>query len=369
MRIAHLMSGRLNPSSANGVDKMVVGLAGQLVARGHEVRVFGISKKDPVDTEPVESVTLNDLPWGVAREISAFRPDIVHVHSVFVPALDIIELGLHRSGIPYCVTPHGALSPAVMSANRLRKAAYLELVALPTLNRACFVHALTAAEAERAETLGVRTTIATVGNGIDPPPRADDLPGVAELVPQLGDSPFILFLGRLEPDQKGLDVLLSAFRDNEAAMVPLRLVLVGAAHPSWRRVVERFSDLIASGRVVVLPPLLGPERFSLLHACSGFIHPSRWEGMAFSVLEAASCGRPLILSEAADPGGVFARAGSAIVCAPDEVGVADALIRFSEADSSSLARMGASASRTCRDRFGWRSVCDAIESAYEACNG
>ena len=48
MRIAHVLLGRCNPDSANGVDKTVYHLARHQAALGAEVAVFSLTAKEPL---------------------------------------------------------------------------------------------------------------------------------------------------------------------------------------------------------------------------------------------------------------------------------------------------------------------------------
>jgi len=48
MRIAHVLLGRCNPDSANGVDKTVYYLAHHQASLGSQVAVFSLTVKEPI---------------------------------------------------------------------------------------------------------------------------------------------------------------------------------------------------------------------------------------------------------------------------------------------------------------------------------
>ena len=92
MRIAHLSLGRCNPDSANGVDQVVYHLSRSLAALGVTVAVFQLTSKRPIPIPGVEvrCYAPARLPFGVPRglrtDLGRWRPDLVHLHSVFAPA-------------------------------------------------------------------------------------------------------------------------------------------------------------------------------------------------------------------------------------------------------------------------------------------
>jgi Glycosyltransferase len=172
-----------------------------------------------------------------------------------------------------------------------------------------------------------------------------------------------LFLGRLDPGQKGLDLLLEGFA--LSGLSHARLVLVG---PDWRG-SERALQTLAS-QLAIAPSVqftgaaFGQRKIDLLAGADVFVHPSRWEGLSFSVLEAAGLGKPCLLTAAADPGGKLGSAGAAVIVPPTADGIAAGLRTFAGMDPTALNEMGRRGRRVAEEEFAWPPVARRIVDAY-----
>src|SRR5919106_1757782 len=252
LRIAHFSLGRVNPEAADGIDKTIFYLSRAQAELGHCVRVFSITNKPPIPIRGVAVSTyesmkpsrllftrrLQDLfcwrsPWNLSSRLIAdvldWRPDLLHFHGVHIPQHCVLGARMQRAAVPYCVSIHGMLTEAAQRRHRAIKA----IVALwerPFLQRAAFVHALNDSEAHALRASGAAEHVVVAPNGIEPADLRlpDDGSGS---VGSTADEPLtFLFLGRLDPEQKGLDLLLEGW--SQAALgAPATLMLVG---PSWR---------------------------------------------------------------------------------------------------------------------------------------
>ena len=111
------------------------------------------------------------------------------------------------------------------------------------------------------------------------------------------DTPFILYVGTLEP-RKNLETLLRAFariKDHH----PHQLVLVGGMGWNMGHLWPLINELELSDRVS-LPGYL-PTRQDLVSAYSAaelFVLPSHYEGFGLPLVEGMACGCPAIASDA-----------------------------------------------------------------------
>ena len=190
LRIAHVANEPFRPESANGVQQMVYCLARAQSELGQAVAVF--SREDGIAsagkrrrrqrharrhrcTRSARSgigccPAIVNRPWP--RMLSLGQPDIVHFHSVHIPRNVALAAHLVRSGIPYCVTRHGALFPPALQRRRLKKALFSLLFERRYLNEARFLHAVSPDEIEAIRRFGLCVRWSSCRMEFHPTPRA-----------------------------------------------------------------------------------------------------------------------------------------------------------------------------------------------------
>lgn len=388
LRIAHFVIGRCNPDSANGLDKAVWQLSRAQAELGHPVSVFSLTPKEVLPIPGVDvsnyapvrwlaSVrgrpsSLRDgllpaaLPRSLIQDLTAWRPDILHLHFVHVPQNILLARAATRRRIPYCVTIHGGLSGPARRRHALRKAVFNALFERRYLDEAAFVLAISAEDEDGARRYGVTNTVVVVPNGFDAEslPTRPDRSVLASEFPALAGKRVFLFLGRLDYQQKGLDLLLRAFADGASA--DAALVLVG---PDWRgheAKLRSLCDRLGLGsRVMFAGAAFGRRKYELLAGADVFVHPSRWEaGVPFSVMEAAALGTPCLVTPASDPNAVFERYRAGLRVRPEAPELAGAIADLARAPAAGLAEMGGNAAALVRAEFAWPIIARTIIESY-----
>lgn len=151
---------------------------------------------------------------------------------------------------------------------------------------------------------------------------------------------YILFLGRLEINQKGLDLLLAAF----AAISKdfgYKLIIAGAgAKKEEQNLKQMIADLHLSKKVVLTGRVEGNVKESLFKKASFVVIPSRFETFSTVALESMAHGLPII-SFGID-GLSWIPKGSSIKVKPfDSIALARAIKTLSE-DATLRKRIGTS---------------------------
>jgi glycosyltransferase involved in cell wall biosynthesis len=102
------------------------------------------------------------------------------------------------------------------------------------------------------------------------------------------------FCGGIESGPKGHDILLRSFE--QAFPGQSKTVLVSVGDGPLRGEIQALADALGIGSRV---RLLGeqPEPWLALAAADIFSFPSRWEGMPNALVEAASCGLPVVATD------------------------------------------------------------------------
>jgi poly(glycerol-phosphate) alpha-glucosyltransferase len=369
VRIAHVLAGSPGPEVANGVRKHVYFMVRAQAALGLEPAVLCLTDEQVPDIPRVLARGFRPaplpfaVPHALLAELEAWRPEVLHLHQPYFPPHVTLARWARRSRIPYVVTPHGALSPGEIRQRWHLKRPYKYLFELPTLNGAAFVQAVGAAE--ELEGYGVTAPVVLAPCGIDlsAVPRDLDRRVLAARYPMLRDKRVFLFLGRLDPAQKGLDLLLRAFAS--AGLGEAALVLAGPDFRGGRRRLERLvAALRPRAPVLLLGPEYGRARLDLVAGADVFVHTSRWEGMPIAVLEAAAMAIPCFLTPPADPLGRLSRSGGAVSVEPEIGAIAEGLRRLREASAADLRRMGERAREVVASEFQWQRSARVLADAY-----
>jgi len=122
-------------------------------------------------------------------------------------------------------------------------------------------------------------SVMVIPNGVDVPaeePREDTGP--------------ILFLGRIDVRQKGLDLLLTAV----AAEPDLRLDIAGSGTAAEVKRLHALVPPSAADRVRLLGRVEGERKAALLRDCRFAVVPSRYETFCLTALEALAYGKPVV---------------------------------------------------------------------------
>ena len=385
LRIAHFM-GECAPDSANGVERSVWALSRAQAALGHTVALFVLqhaAARPHAVRAPAAGMRAFTFAAGAIRlaagrgvppslvdELQQWRPSIVHFHSLHVPENIALGAKLRAAGIPYAVTVHGALAPAARRRGRLRKRLLHTLCERAYLDGAAVIHALTEDEKQAIHGCGVRGPVFVAPNGVDtlPPPLSAGGRAIEEIFPQIKGRRVFLFVGRLDPEHKGLDLLIDGF-----ARAGLRNAVLILAGPDWRgsraALMREVTRRGLEDAVLFAGPVFGDAKLALLAGCDVFVHTSRWEGVSMAVLEAAVAARPCLVTAAADPAGALARHGGALVADPDAASIARTLRQFHDMDPRQLRELGARARGIVEATFSWPAVAAQVVDGYRVLRG
>ncbi len=371
MRIAHFLMGRCNPDSANGVEKTVYNLTSHLARLDNDVALFSLTAKPPIPIPRVEVMTYPParfpflLPHRLLDDLRQWKPHIVHMHSVYSPWNVSLAAWLVRNHIPYAITPHGGLSPYVSRRRWYLKMPYKWLFERPCQTQAVFVHAVSQHEAEDIQGYGVHSPIEVIPNGFDTSQLPADLDRwlLRSRFPQTEGKRILAFLGRLDPDIKGLDLFLAAFAITNTEHTCA--VLIG---PDWqggrRRLEALCKELGITDRVFFAGPAHGNEKYHLLSGADVFFHTSRTEGLPLAVLEACAIGLPCLVTPVADPNNKLAEYQAGFIARPTPSDIAQSLNTLLSLDQSELRVLGQHAQKMIALEFSWETIAKNVLEAY-----
>ena len=177
------------------------------------------------------------------------------------------------------------------------------------------------------------------------------------VLPELTPSPggdHILFLGRIDVKQKGLDLLLDA---HAAAPNALPLVIAGSGTAAQEQLLR--SLLLGNDRVRLVGHATGVEKEALLRGCAFVVMPSRFETFGLSALEGMAYGKPVVAFDLPQIDWIVG--DCAVRVPPLDVGALAAAMERLSLDLPYRAALGARARATAQG-YDW----DDIVGQYQA---
>lgn len=308
-----LVNHLLDPVSGGGTAERTLQMARFLCADGVECTLLALDIGDAALRERLSllgGVRVVTVPCLFRR---FFVPQLGYAKlKALVGDADVIYLSGHWTilnalvfqaclwlGKPYLFCPAGALKP--FGRSRVLKWLYAKFVGRRLVRSADACIAITESEISEFAECGVQPDrVIVIPNGIDPGEYvlADEASEVTNFRSRLGigESRFILFLGRLNPI-KGPDLLVEAFSYLAPSLPDVHLVLAGPDSGMQAFLEERVAALDLRERVHFLGHVSGCVKVAALHAASLLAIPSRREAMSIVVLEGGMCGCPVVFTD------------------------------------------------------------------------
>lgn len=359
--------------NAGGVAHAVRSLGRRLVCNGAQVTVFAGLDEYSAEDAPLWSPmglhlgrVTGPAAWGfqpgLGKAISAFDPDIVHLHGLWMyPSL----AARHGAGDlrPRVISPHGMLDPWALRNSAWKKRIAAFAFERRNLQGAACIHALCAAERDAIRSYGITSPIAVIPNGIEPVAEAGSLPAPVWADRIAPGGKVLLFLGRIHP-KKGIGPLIGA------------MDMAGRDCPGWHVVIAGWDDgghqadvqrmVVDRGlvsRVHFVGPLHGPQKDAALAVADAFILPSISEGLPMAVLEAWSFARPVLMTDACNLPEGF-EAGAALRIGADQAGIARGLREVARMPEERRAEMGRRGRLLVETRFSLDRIAAEMQSLY-----
>lgn len=360
MRIAEVAPAGIHPTS--GVTAVIVHLAEEFAAKGHEVQLWQLSEwPDELDTawerrlREAGVVTVG----AEAARASAIRgdADVVHLHNVF--SIENNRLA-HLIDGPFVVTTHGGYAPEQLSHHAWRKMLFTYFYERPMLRRAAAIVALTDVERQEVERFAGRSPC-VIPNGVAGLPAAHGSDFRAEL--GIGDASLAVYAGRVDRFHKRLDEVVGGLVDAPTWHV----AIMGGDFRSGRTALRELAGRLGVlDRLHVVDERRGVAYSSALASADVFVLLSRWEGQSIALLEALSLGVPAIVSHEVEARTPVASEGAGWVTEPDRFGEALRGVAALDANQRGFFRAAAEAVAA---RYRWPDAAEAYLRLFAELSG
>jgi D-inositol-3-phosphate glycosyltransferase len=114
---------------------------------------------------------------------------------------------------------------------------------------------------------------------------------------RVGDKLVVLYVGRI-CEQKGSDLLISAYRNLKERLPDIALVMVGPARQFGNPLGDRLIDELRAAGGVYVPPVTDEELPGVYNAADILAMPTReLEMFGMAAVEAQACGIPVLASD------------------------------------------------------------------------
>lgn len=282
------------------------------------------------DTFPIHALGPGYGPWRYSPRLSTWleqnlsRFDVVITHGLWLSHTYAIASAIRRLGgkkPKVCIMPHGMLDPWFQKSSSRRIKALRNSILWHILEK----HAINEADAvlftSHEELALARTTFTQyrpkketiVGYGLPLPPvqTPSMLRAFKEACPGLGDRPYLLYMGRIH-QKKGIDLLIEAYgRSISSSNLRPALVIAGPGKetPYGQEIQTLATTVISDSQkishdkdafpspAIHFPGMLsGDTKWGALYGSEAFILPSHQENFGIAIVEALSCGKPVLIS-------------------------------------------------------------------------
>ena len=372
MKILHLAFEDHRRAGSGGGSLRNREINGGLVARGHDVDVLAAAYRGcrprtedgvryrhiglPRGYMPSLLTYQAALPAATAIAIRRMKPDLVVEE--FAPPSTSVAVG-HWTRRPTVGMVQGYFAGEKARQYHLPLRPMLAVERWGTRSHRHLI-AVSDDLARRLQTVAPAATVTVIANGVDHAEIAtalakpDERPGA--------DRAELVFLGRLELDQKGLDLLLASLVEIVRRRPMTRLTVAGDGKDR-RRVTQLVAELGLEPNVDLVGRVSGAEKWRMLAGAAAAVVPSRYETFGLTALEAMACATPVVAYDIDCLRDIVIRGGGVLVEPFDTRAYADAVLKLL-ADPVERRRRGEHGCAVAA-AYDWDALCAAQEAVYE----
>lgn len=260
-----------------------------------------------------------------------------------------------KSGIPYAIIPRSALTNGDQRKSRIKKAIFNPLFYRSFAQNAAFIQYLSRNERDQSLRWNGRSVV--LPNGVDR--KLVDISRKGKY-PVKG-----VYIGRIEPYQKGLDVLLQALEIAKDDLVSSGFTLdifgssrKGSGQHLCSEIRSRQLDFVQ-----YKGPVFGKEKEEVLRESNLFVLTSRYEGLPMGLLEACSFGLPCLITPGTNMTEAVSDKNAGWIADLDAKSIARSLVAAATSTEEQLMNH-ASGALAVAESFSWVSIAEASHMAY-----
>jgi len=176
---------------------------------------------------------------------------------------------------------------------------------------------------------------------------------------------FLLFVGRFDIDQKGIDILLKAIKISRKEFNNIKLYIIGDHSENKIKIIKMIKKLNLENEVLILGNISKEELIKYYHNCRALVLPSRFEPFGLVILEAFACSKPVIASRVGGIPEIVNEKNGILFKAEDANELAKAIIKIMKMDDDEYKNMCNEAYLTA-EKFDIERISQMIIELYES---
>lgn len=296
MDILHISP--INMSSTNGLRFAVPGLVNaQHDIEGIKVKLLNVADKKLLNIDEVDEFKFDFYNYEDIDSINKFiqqvgNPNIVIFHGIYNYKYIKLYKYFLKHNIPYIIVPHCSLTLGAQKQKNVKKIIGNLILFKRFIEKASKIHYLT--QNEKKQSNKFKNEGFVVGNGMN-------LPKIkSKKINSKNYNLNISYIGRLDINHKGLDILLKALSNIKIELEDrcVNVSLYGTDFEDGKSKLYEMIDQMNLQKIVnIKDPIFGKEKERVLEETDIFITTSRFEGHPMSVIEAMSHCIPCILTD------------------------------------------------------------------------
>jgi len=353
-----------------GAERQLQQLAPRLRARGFDIHIItrhekGLSTFERIDDVPVHRVRSFGpkalagamFTAGAVSQLTRLKPDLVHAHEILTPSsIAVLSKRINHHPVLIKLLRGGTRGDIFKLKRRPFWRSYFENLKRSVDGFITISHEID----EELETLNVPAEKRFfLPNGVDTArhtPISEDRKQKlhAELSLPM-HATIVVYAGRLVPEKR-VDHLLRIWGDVGAKFPHVHLLILGEGSEGSRLRSMNVSGVQFTGQV--------EEAGRYLQAADLFVLPSSTEGLSNSMLEAMSCGLPVLATRVGGAPDVIQHNVSGFLIPPDDLESLQRGLDALLADKSLRLRLGAAARQRIVSDFSLDSVAERLAALY-----
>lgn len=287
MKILHISN--LSNNQASGIRRVVPEHVYYQSKYARTALLNLTDSKVDLNSKKIELFTRKNLQnYDVTTLPKPFNnPDLVIIHGIYFKNYFPLVKKINANRIPYILVPHGSLTVYAQSIKPTKKKVG-NIFFNKIINSAAAIQYLSKQELETSINKGLYDFVGCNGIGIEDKYHY-------EFDSKVGLK--IIYIGRLDPYHKGLDVLIDGCNcvKNELRNKNIKVSLIGPDHEGGKNKLQNMIDKYSIDDIVSIENgLFGDEKITRILSSDYFVQTSRFEGQPLGILEALSLGLPVI---------------------------------------------------------------------------